>query len=389
MKLLLPALASATLLLASCQPPAAPAAAEAPRGPMPVTVLQLQPRQIADWDEFSARIEPTDSVEIRPRVTGYINRVAFESGQLVKAGDVLFEVDPRFEEASLAVADAALAQAQARLLSAASEAKRVDSLLAARAISNEDADTRRNALAAAQAGVRSADASRNLAVLNLDFTKVRSPISGRVSRALQTPGNYVSGVAGFTTLLTSVVSVDPMHVYASVDDASYLRYAKLIREKTLADPTTKRVPVELRIEGEDGWNHQGYIESFDNRIDAASGSITLRAVFPNPDGSLVAGSFAGLRLPGSGSYQALLIDEKYIGTNQDVKYLMVVSATSTAEIRPVKLGRNFEGQRVILSGLTPEDRIITSGLQVLAPGAPVQALPTPPPAAAPQPVAAQ
>ncbi len=377
MKLLPPALASAALLLAACRPSAAPAP-EAPRGPMPVSVLQLQPRQIADWDEFSARIEATDTVEIRPRVTGYIDRVAFESGQLVKAGDVLFEIDPRFEEASLAVADASLAQAQARLLSAASEAKRVEALLASRAISSEDADTRRNALAAAQAAVRSADASRHLAVLNLEFTKVRSPINGRVSRALQTPGNYVSGVAGFTTLLTSIVSVDPMHVYASVDDASYLRYAKLIREKTLIDPAAKRVPVQLRIEGETDWVHQGWIESFDNRIDSASGSITVRAVFPNPDGSLVAGSFARLRLPGSGSYQALLIDEKYIGTNQDVKYLMVVSATNTAEIRPVQLGRTFEGQRVILSGLSPEDRVITSGLQILPPGAPVQALAAPP-----------
>ena len=386
MKLLPPALASAALLLAACRPSAAPAP-EAPRGPMPVSVLQLQPRQIADWDEFSARIEATDTVEIRPRVTGYIDRVAFESGQLVKAGDVLFEIDPRFEEASLAVADASLAQAQARLLSAASEAKRVEALLASRAISSEDADTRRNALAAAQAAVRSADASRHLAVLNLEFTKVRSPINGRVSRALQTPGNYVSGVAGFTTLLTSIVSVDPMHVYASVDDASYLRYAKLIREKTLLDPAAKRVPVQLRIEGETDWVHQGWIESFDNRIDSASGSITVRAVFPNPDGSLVAGSFARLRLPGSGSYQALLIDEKYIGTNQDVKYLMVVSATNTAEIRPVQLGRTFEGQRVILSGLSPEDRVITSGLQILPPGAPVQALAAPPPAP-PQPVAA-
>ena len=178
-----------------------------------------------------------------------------------------------------------------------------------------------------------------------------------------------------------------MHVYASVDDASYLRYAKLIREKTLIDPAAKRVPVQLRIEGETDWVHQGWIESFDNRIDSASGSITVRAVFPNPDGSLVAGSFARLRLPGSGSYQALLIDEKYIGTNQDVKYLMVVSATNTAEIRPVQLGRTFEGQRVILSGLSPEDRVITSGLQILPPGAPVQALAAPPPAP-PQPVAA-
>ena len=389
MKFLLPALACTALLLPSCRKSASSGSADGtpgPQGPMPVMTLQLEPRKISDWDEFSARIEATDSVEIRPRVTGYIDRVAFESGQLVKEGVVLFEIDPRFEEASLAVADAAVAQAKARLLSAQSEADRVETLLKARAISSEDADTRRNALAVARAAVHSSEALRHGAVLNLEFTKVRSPINGRVSRALQTKGNYISGVAGFTTLLTTVVSVDPMHVYASVDDASYLRYAKLIREKKLTDPATNKVPVELKIDGDGGWIHKGWIESFDNRIDPASGSIAVRAVFPNPDGILVAGSFARLRLPGSGNYDALLIDEKYIGTNQDVKFLMVVSKESTAEVRPVQLGRTYEGQRVVLGGLTAQDKVIISGLQILPPGAPVQ--PLPPPAAPAKPVAA-
>jgi RND family efflux transporter MFP subunit len=366
MKSLLPTLALTALLLPACRKSETPAAAPGgAQGPMPVMTLQPQPRTIADWDEFSARIEATDSVEIRPRVTGYIDRVTFESGQLVKEGEVLFEIDPRFEEAALAVADAAVAQAQARLQSAQSEADRVETLLKARAISSEDADTRRNALNIAKAAVRSAEASRNGAVLNLEFTKVRSPIHGRVSRALQTKGNYISGVAGFTTLLTTVVSVDPMHVYAAVDDASYLRYAKLIREKKLTDPSTNRVPVELKIEGDTGWTHKGWIESFDNRIDPASGSIAVRAVFPNKEGILMAGSFARLRLPGSGEYEATLIDEKYIGTNQDVK-------ESTAEVRPVTLGRTYEGQRVVLTGLNPQDQVIISSLQILPPGAPVQ-----------------
>ncbi len=378
MKFPLPALACAALLLPACKKPDSAAAPAGPHGPMPVTTLQALPRQISDWDEFSARVEATDIVEIRPRITGYIERVAFEAGQLVREGDVLFEIDPRFEQAGLDVADATVAQAKARLLSAQSEADRVDALLKARAISNEEAETRRNALAAAKAAVKAADASRNGAILNMEFTKVRSPIHGRVSRALQTRGNYVSGVAGFTTLLTSVVSVDPMHVYAAVDDVTYLRYAKMIREKKLADSTTSRVPVELRIEGDTTWAHQGWIESFDNRIDATSGSIALRAVFPNKEGILVAGSFARIRLPGSGPYQAMLVDEKYIGTNQDVKYLMVVGKNGTAEVRPVQLGRSYEGQRIVLGGLTSEDRIITSSLQILQPGTPVQSLNPPP-----------
>ena len=374
MKPLLTFLACATLLLPACKKTGADSsdAQGGPQGPVPVLTLTPQPRTISDWDEFSARIEATDSVEIRPRVTGYIDRVAFASGQMVREGDVLFEIDPRFEQAGLDVADAAVAQAKARLLSAQSEADRVESLLKARAISSEEADTRRNALAVAKAAVKSAEASRNGAILNMEFTKVRSPINGRVSRALQTKGNYISGVAGFTTLLTNVVSVDPMHVYASVDDASYLRYAKLIREKKLADPSTNKVPVELKIEGDTEWTHKGWIESFDNRIDPASGSIAVRAVFPNKDGILMAGSFARMRLPGSGTYEAMLIDEKYIGTNQDVKFLMVVSQDSTAEVRPVQLGRSYEGQRVVLSGLTPQDRVIISGLQILPPGAAVQ-----------------
>ena len=378
---LLPALACASLLLPACKK--ADHSAEGhggPQGPMPVMTLTPQARTITDRDEFSARIEATDSVEIRPRVTGYIERVTFEAGQMVREGDVLFEIDPRFEQAALDVADAAVAQAKARLLSAQSEADRVEALLKARAISSEEADTRRNALAVAKAAVKSAEASRNGAILNMEFTKVRSPIDGRVSRALQTKGNYISGVAGFTTLLTTVVSVDPMHVYASVDDASYLKYAKLIREKKLVDSSTARVPVDLKIEGDTEWSHQGWIESFDNRIDPASGSIAVRAVFPNKGGILMAGSFARLRLPGSGAYEALLIDEKYVGTNQDIKYVMVVGKDSTAEIRPVQLGRAYDGQRVVLSGLTPQDKVIISGLQILPPGAPVQPI-TPPPTA--------
>ncbi len=374
MKHFLPLLAGATLLLPACEKAVPPPAMGGLPNPMPVMTLVPESRKINDWDEFSARIEATDSVEIRPRVTGYIERVVFEAGQLVREGDVLFEIDPRFEQAALDVADAAVAQAKARLLSAQSEADRVESLLKARAISHEEADTRRNALAVAKAAVQSAEASRNGAILNMEFTKVRSPINGRVSRALQTKGNYISGVAGFTTLLTSVVSVDPMHVYASIDDATYLRYSKLIREKKLADSNSVRVTVDLKIEGDTGWSHKGWIESFDNRIDPTTGSITVRAVFPNEEGILTAGSFARIRLPGSGEYEAILIDEKYVSTNQDVKFVMVVGSDGASEVRPIQLGRSHDGQRVVLSGLSSSDKVIISGLQMLPPGWPVQAI---------------
>lgn len=378
MKRFLPLLPVAALALASCNRAKSPAEAGGPQGPMPVMTQTPVSQNISDWDEFTARIEAVDSVEIRPRITGYIDKVAFQAGEMVKAGDLLFEIDPRFEEAALATAEAALATAEARLKSAQSEADRVDTLIKSRAISSEEADTRRNALAVAKAAVRSGQAGRDGALLNLDFTKVRSPVDGRVGIALQTKGNYVSGVAGFTTLLTSVVSVDPVYVYASVDDATFLRYRRMIREKKLPDPKVEKIGVELKIEGGSDWTHKGWIETFDNRIDPTTGSITVRCVFPNPDGSLVPGSFSRLRIPGSAEYDAMLIDEKYVQTNQDVKYLMVVSPESKAEVRPITLGRSYKGQRIILSGLNPSDKVITSGLQILAPGAPVQPIPPPP-----------
>lgn len=380
MKPLILFLPAAVFLFSSCEKKVTPAAGAA-QGPMPVMTLSPVPRKVSDWDEFTGRIEAVNAVEIRPRITGYIDEVTFQAGQLVKEGDVLFQIDPRFEQAALATAEAGVATAEARLKSGQSEADRVEALLKARAISTEEADTRRNALAVAKAAVRSAQADRDSAALNLDFTRVRSPIDGRVGIALLTKGNYVSGVAGFTTLMTTVVSVDPVHVYASIDDATFLRYQRMIRDHKLPDPKKQKVGVELKVEGGNGWSHQGWIDTFDNHINATTGSITVRCVFPNADGALVPGAFSRIRLPGSQEYDAMLIDEKYVQTNQDVKYLMVVSKESKAEVRPVTLGRNFQGERIVLDGLKPEDRIITSSLQILAPGTPVQPL-TPPAAAA-------
>lgn len=366
------------LLAASCGKTPRQDDQAASSGPMPVMVASPIIQKISEWDEFSARVEAVDSVEIRPRITGYLSKVNFTAGQMVKKGDVLFEIDPNYEEAALATAAAAVAQAEAALKTAQSEAGRVPDLLKARAISNEEADKRMNALASAQASLQAAVAAKEKAMLDLEYTKVRTPIDGRVSLALVTPGNYVSGVAGFTTLLTTVVSMDPVYVYASVDDATFLRYNKLIREKKLGNPETGKVPAELQIEGDEGFPHKGYVEFFDNRINPGTGSITVRAVFPNPDGALIPGSFARLRIPGSQEYEATLVDEKYIGTDQSVKFVMVVGGDGTAEMRPVKLGRQHNGLRIIREGLNPGDKLIVSGLQMLRPGAPVAPLPPQP-----------
>jgi RND family efflux transporter MFP subunit len=217
----------------------------------------------------------------------------------------------------------------------------------------------------------SAEAARDSAKLDLEHTEVRSPIDGRVSRPLLTVGNYVSGVAGFTTLLTTVVSVDSVFLYAAVDESRFLKYQRLVREKKLADPSTGKVPAEVQLDGETGHPHAGFIESFDNRLDATTGSIIVRALFPNPDGVLVPGLFARVRIPAAAPYEALLVDEKVIGTDQSERYVLTVGANNIAEYKKVTLGPMYEGLRVIANGLKPTDRVITTGLQMVRPGAPV------------------
>lgn len=225
----------------------------------------------------------------------------------MKKGDVLFVIDPRWHQAEYQRAQANVAQARAKAEIAEREARRGEDLAKTKAISTEEADTRRSAFSSAQAALLSAEASRDTTKLDLDYTQVRSPIDGRVSRPLLTAGNYVSGVAGFTTLLTTVVSVESVYLYAAVDEARFLKYQRLVREKKLADPSTGKVPAEVQIDGETGHAHRGFIESFDNRLDAATGSIVVRALFPNPDGILVPGLFARVHIPAAAPYDALLV----------------------------------------------------------------------------------
>jgi RND family efflux transporter MFP subunit len=207
-----------------------------------------------------------------------------------------------------------------------------------------------------------------------------------------TEGNYVSGVAGFTTLLTTVVSVDPMFVYVAVDEATYLEYARKLREKKISLNEEGKIPVQVQLSGEDGWPHQGWIESFDNRIDPATGSIVVRGLMPNPDLSLVAGAFCRVRVPTSLEYKALLVDEKVIGTDQDQKYVLLLGAGNVAEYRSIELGESVGKQRLIRKGLSLDDKIIISNLQIIRPGAPVMPLPpapaTPEAAATPAPAKA-
>ena len=355
---------------AACNKPAAN-----PGGGMPppmVTVSPPEQRTITEWDSFTARVDATETVEIRPRVTGHLAEVRFQAGQQVKKDEVLFVIDSRWHEAEYQLAEANVQSARAKWETAKLEAKRGEDLAKSKAISAEEGETRRSAAATAEAAFHAAEAARDTARLNRDYTMVRTPIDGVVSRPLLTAGNYVSGVAGFTTLLTTVVSDGDVFVYASVSEASYQKFQRLVRDGKLPDPRKGKVVAEVQIAGDTGYAHRGFIEHFDNRIDPATGSIVLRARIPNPNGQLVPGAFARLRIPSSAEYQALLVDEKVIGTDQSQKFVLTVGEKNLATYRPVKLGATIDGRRVITEGLTAADRVITSGLQMVRPGMPVQ-----------------
>jgi len=283
--------------------------------------------------------------------------VRFQSGQLVKKGDVLFVIDPRWNQA---VYD----QRKAEFDQAERENDRTAQLLANRAISTEEADGRK-------ATYEEAKALLDSAKLDLEYSEVRAPIDGRVSRALMTEGNYVSGVAGGASLLTTLVSVNPVYVYADVDEASLLKFNALVAEKKLGTEADGKIPVELQLGDEDTYPHQGYVESFDNQVSADTGSILLRAVFPNDDGRIVPGLFARIRLPLSERHEALLVNESAIGTDQADKFVLTLSSTNTVQYRPVKLGSLIDGQRVVLEGLQLGDKIVVNGMARVRPGMPV------------------
>lgn len=373
----------AVSLMPSCRPGAAATGPGAGPPATPVMVGSPEKRVLTEWKEASGRLDAVESVEIRPRVTGHLERVAFTSGQLVEKGDVLFVIDSRWHRAALASAEAQLARARANLANAEREWERNRKLEKTNAISASEADQWQTRVEEGKAAVLAAEAARETAALDLEATQVRSPIAGRVSRPLLTEGNYVSGVAGFTSLLTTVVSVDPMYVYAAVDEATYLDYARKLREKQISLNADGKIPIQLQLPGEEGWPHHGWVESFDNRIDPTTGSIVVRGVLPNPNLSLVAGAFCRVRVPVSREYDAILVDEKVIGTDQDQKYVLTLGPNNVAQYRPVTLGDTVDGQRIVRSGLTADDQLIISNLQLIRPGVPVTPLP-PSPAPAPK-----
>jgi multidrug efflux system membrane fusion protein len=349
---------------------AAACAEKAPPPPSPaaVTVAPAVEREINEWDEFTGRIEAVDAVEIRPRVSGYIQRVAFAEGKEVRKGDVLFVIDPRPYEAELARAAADLQRARTRAALAAKEVERAERLVAVQAISREEFDTRTSAEAESKASIASAEAAVATARLNMDWTRVRSPISGRVSRAEITEGNLVQAGPPDATLLTTVVSLDPVYVYFEGDEQTYLRYGALARAGTRPSSRDTRNLIQLGLANEQGFPHTGYVDFVDNQLNPETGTIRARGVFTNKDRVFTPGLFARLKLVGSARYRAVLVLDRAIGTDQDKKFVLLLKPDSTVEYRAVQVGRLVDGMRIVTTGLKGGERIVINGLQRVRPG---------------------
>jgi membrane fusion protein, multidrug efflux system len=356
------------LALSGCgdKPPQQPAAA-AP----PVTVAQPVKRTVTDWDEFTGRFEAVQEVQVRARVGGFVTSVEFRDGSIVKAGDLLYVIDARPFEAVAEQADGQLSDARAKAELARRELDRALTLNQTQAVSDSIVDQRRQTLQAARAAEMQAEGALKAAKLNIEFTHVMAPITGRVSRHLVTPGNLVQGSEGGATLLTSIVSLDPIYIYFDVDEATYLRNSRLWFEGKRPSSRDTPNPVEVTLTGETKPSHEGKMDFLDNRLDVSTGTLRSRAVIQNKDLSILPGQFGRVRIIGSAPYEALLLPDTAIATDQSRKIVFVVKDDNTVEAKPVTLGPLDEGLRVIREGLKPEDRVIVDGLQRARVGAKV------------------
>ncbi|MEA3138258.1 MAG: rane fusion protein multidrug efflux system [Gammaproteobacteria bacterium] len=342
--------------IAGCGKSGGPAAPPPPQ----VSVAQVLEKRVKDWDEFTGRLQAVETVEIRPRVSGYIDKVAFTEGSLVKRGTLLFVIDPRPYQAEYDRAAADLKRFKTALDLGRIELVRVQRLKESGAVSEEELDERKSTVAQAEANAAGSQAALEAAALNLNFTKVSSPIDGRVSRAEVTRGNLVTGGTNGGTLLSSVVSMDPIYIYFDADEQSYLRYSQNSHDSGK--------PVQVGLANEDGFPHTGTVDFVDNQLNPQTGTIRARAVLQNKDGRFTPGLFARVQLLGNEEYSAILIDDRAVNTDQNQKYVLLLGANNQIEYRKVKLGRVIDGLRVVREGLKAGDVVVVNGAQRVHPG---------------------
>jgi membrane fusion protein, multidrug efflux system len=358
--LLRPALFVTALALAACSEKAAQTpAASAPS----VTVATPVKRTVTDWDEFTGRFEAVEQVDIRARVGGFVTRVGFSDGEIVRKDDLLYLIDSRPYDAAAAQVDGQLADARARVELGKRELDRALELVKSQNVADAIVDQKRQALQAAEASVIQSQAALKRAQLDIEYTHVLAPMDGRVSRHLISVGNLVQGGDAGATLLTTLVSLDPIHIYFDLDEPTYLRNNKLWFEGKRPSSRDTPNPVQILLTGETRPSHDGAMDFVDNRMDVSTGTLRVRAKVPNHDLSILPGQFARVRLIGSSPYDALLIPDTAIASDQSRKIVFVVKDDDTVEAKPVTLGALDEGLRIIKDGLKPDDRVIVEGLQ--------------------------
>jgi RND family efflux transporter MFP subunit len=353
--------ALSALILASC----GEKQAQAPSAPPPPAVSVANPveKKVVEWDEYTGRFEAVDTVEVRARLSGVLNEVKFTDGAIVKKGDLLFVIDPRTFQRVLDRDRAALQGAKVQLDFAQKDLERAKPLMTNNTISQQGFDQRNQAVKVAEANVLSAEANVRSAELDVEFTQIRAPITGRISRKLISEGNYITGGSGSGTLLTTIVSTDPIYFYFDISEADFLKYKRLI-EKGMR-PSSREVanPIEVGLQGDAAFPIRGQMSFVDNRIDQSTGSLRERATFPNPNGMLLPGLFARARIIGSGEYTATLLPDAAIATDQSNRFVFVVADDGTVSAKPVTLGPLVDGLRVIRTGVTSADWVIVNGVQ--------------------------
>src|SRR6266404_1968950 len=355
--------------------------ASAPQqGPLPVNVVTVVEKEVNEWDEFTGRLDPVESVEIRPRVSGYITEIHFEAGAIVKKGDLLYVIDPRPYKADFDRAAAEVDRMDAQLKLAQIELNRAKELRDKNTISASEFDQKAATFQGAAAAKSSAEAAKSSAALNLEFTQIKSPVDGRVSDQRITVGNLVQPGAGPKSVLTTVMSVDPIYAKVDADENAILKYVKLAEEGKRVSARTAKIPAWVELGNETDFPHKGTMDFVDNRLDPGTGTVRARAVLKNWNPNFITpGFFVRVRVAGATPYRAALIPDKVISSQQGVKYVFVVKADNTIERRTIETGTIFEGKRIVKRGLKDGEKVVSTRLQIVQPGMHVTPVPEPEP----------